>query len=71
MDMELYIPANNWQGFKDEIMSHFFVSDNPVLTKHNQDFDEEYVYARFSSDVRADILFVEETAIYFDGGFVD
>ena len=71
MTLELFIPAKNWQGFKDEIMSHFFVSDDPVLTKHNQDFDKEYVYASFScEDYEEDRWFVEQTAIHFDGGFV-
>ena len=69
MNIEFCVPADKWQVFKDEIMTHFFVSDDPVLTKHNQDFDKDYVYAGFSSDTSEDIQFVKQMVIDFDGCF--
>lgn len=71
MIIEVFIPVSQWQGFKDAVMAHYFESDDPVLTRHRQDFDAEYEYASFSSDVCDDVRFVRQLVINHDGGFVD
>lgn len=69
MAIELFIPVSAWQGFKDWVLSYFFKGKEPVLTKHNQVFDQENVYASFSSDCEEDTRLVISALIDLDGGY--
>lgn len=69
MAIELFIPASAWMDFKNWVLSYFFKGDEPVLTKHNQKFDAENVYASFSSDCEEDTRLVISALIDLDGGY--
>jgi hypothetical protein len=68
--VEMAIPERWWPGFKAFILATNFFGD-PVLTKHNQDEDPEYVYAAFESDCERDVRVVLSVLIALDGNYVD
>ncbi len=55
MAIEMIVPAEFWQAFRDRVTHTWFRSDNPVLTKHNPVREiPGIVGARFESEFESD-----------------
>lgn len=58
MIVEMKIPINTWENFKNLILKKWFIDDEPILTRHKNLKNSEYEFASFKSNYQSDVDYV-------------
>lgn len=69
MIVEMKIPVNKWENFKNLILKKWFIDNEPILTRHKNLKSSEYEFAGFKSDYQSDVDYVI-SAIPFGGEII-